>query len=278
MKTSFLLIFSLALSLFFLFTNLNSGTAYGGIGDTTGSPLSTMTCSGGGCHGGANYGATVSISVLDNSGNSISSYVPGQTYTLEINIISSSGNPAGYGAQTVVLDTANQQAGSLDSVLSSNTRITIFDGRDYLEQYGLNNGTLRAVWTAPAQGTGLVKIYSSGVAVDGWGNMIDDEATAAVSISLTEVASSALTYLNSEMLSIFPNPANDGIFNVKLNGKSGDYELEIRDLLGKNIMSRKVNIESGISELICLPENTARGFYLISIRNRTEKFNTVLKY
>jgi hypothetical protein len=278
MKTSFLLIFSLALLLFFLFTNLNSGTAYGGIGDTTGSPLSTMTCSGGGCHGGANYGATVSISVLDNSGNSISSYVPGQTYTLEINIISSSGNPAGYGAQTVVLDTANQQAGSLDSVLSSNTRITIFDGRDYLEQYGLNNGTLRAVWTAPAQGTGLVKIYSSGVAVDGWGNMIDDEATAAVSISLTEVASSALTYLNSEMLSIFPNPANDGIFNVKLNGKSGDYELEIRDLLGKNIMSRKVNIESGISELICLPENTARGFYMISIRNRTEKFNTVLKY
>jgi len=278
MKTSFLLIFSLALLLFFLFTNLNSGTAYGGIGDTTGSPLSTMTCSGGGCHGGANYGATVSISVLDNSGNSISSYVPGQTYTLEINIISSIGNPAGYGAQAVVLDTANQQAGSLDSVLSSNTRITIFDGRDYLEQYGLNNGTLRAVWTAPAQGTGPVKIYSSGVAVDGWGNMIDDEATAAVSISLTEVASSALTYLNSEMLSIFPNPANDGIFNVKLNGKSGDYELEIRDLLGKNIMSRKVNIESGISELICLPENTARGFYLISIRNRTEKFNTVLKY
>jgi hypothetical protein len=215
---------------------------------------------------------------LDDSGNVVSSYIPGQSYIVQLSISSTSGSPAGYGAQAVVLDTANQQAGSLDSVLSSNTRITIFDGRDYLEQYGLNNGTLRAVWTAPAQGTGPVNIYSSGVAVDGWGNMIDDEATAAVSISLTEVASSALTYLNSEMLSIFPNPANDGIFNIKLNGKSGDYELEIRDLLGKNIMSRKVNIESGISESIFIPENTARGFYLISIRNRTEKFNTVLKY
>jgi hypothetical protein len=163
-------------------------------------------------------------------------------------------------------------------VLSSNTRITIFDGRDYLEQYGLNNGTLRAFWTAPAQGTGPVKIYSSGVAVDGWGNMIDDEATAAVSVTIYEAAANSVQNLQNKNLSIFPNPANEGIFNIKLNGKSGDYELEIRDLLGKNIMSRKVNIESGISELICLPENTARGFYMISIRNRTEKFNTVLKY
>jgi hypothetical protein len=278
MKVKFLLLLSLALSVFLLFGSLNSGTAYGGIGDTTGSPLSTMTCSGGGCHGGANYGASVSISVLDDSGNVVNSYIPGQSYILQLSISSTSGSPAGYGAQAVVLDSLNNQAGTLDTVLTPNSRISNFDNRFYLEQYGLNSGTLRARWTAPPAGRGRLTIYSAGAAVDGWGNMTDDEASAAVSISLTEAPTSAVLHLQNRELSIFPNPSNDGIFNLKLNGKSGDYELEIIDLLGKNIMSKKVNIESGISELICLPEHTVHGFYLISIRNRTEKFNTLLKY
>jgi hypothetical protein len=276
MKTSFLLIFSLALSLFFLFTNLNSGTAYGGIGDTTGSPLSTMTCSGGGCHGGANYGATVSISVLDNSGNSISSYVPGQTYTLEINIISSSGNPAGFGAQTVVLDTANQQAGSLDSVLSSNTRITIFDGRDYLEQYGLNIGTLRARWTAPPAGRGRLTIYSAGAAVDGWGNMTDDEASAAVSISLTEAPTSAVLHLQNEQLSVFPNPTANGIFNIQFDGESGIYALEITDMIGKTVLKKEIQLESGIAYPLEMPQQCLSGLYFVSLSSKNKRLGALL--
>ena len=133
MKIKFLLLLSFALSIFLLFGSLNSGTAYGGIGDTTGSPLSTMTCSGGGCHGGANYGASVSISVLDDSGNVVSSYIPGQSYIVQLSISSTSGSPAGYGAQAVVLDSLNNQAGTLDTVLTPNSRISNFDNRFYLE-------------------------------------------------------------------------------------------------------------------------------------------------
>jgi len=204
MKIKFILSTFLALAACILFCSLNSGTAYGGLGDITGSPLSTMTCSGGGCHGGGNYGTLTSIQVLDSVGNIVSTYRPGETYTLEINVSSSTGSPAGYGAQAVVLDTANAQAGDLDSIQTLNTRITSYNGRKYLEQFGLNSGALRVRWTAPAPGTGQVTVYAAGVAVDGWGNMTDDEPSAAVSISLNEAA--GLYYSQSFLCANASNP------------------------------------------------------------------------
>jgi len=253
-----------------------SGTAYGGIGDTTGSPLSTMTCSGGGCHGGANYGASVSISVLNDSGNVVNSYIPGQSYILQLSISSSSGSPAGYGAQAVVLDSLNNQAGTLDTVLTPNSRISSFDNRFYLEQYGLNSGTLRAVWTAPPAGRGRVTIYSAGAAVDGWGNMTDDEATSAVSLSLSESPSSGIIHLQNDKLRVFPNPAANGKFNILYIGESGNYRLEITDFTGKSVLEKGIFIESGTYYPIELTEQIMSGLFVVKLRNKTSCYSTVL--
>jgi hypothetical protein len=277
MKVKILLLLSLGLFVFLLFGSLNSGTAYGGIGDTTGSPLSTMTCSGGGCHGGANYGASVSISVLDDSGNVVNSYIPGQSYIVQLSISSTSGSPAGYGAQAVVLDSLNNQAGTLDTVLTPNSRISNFDNRFYLEQYGLNSGTLRARWTAPPAGRGRLTIYSAGAAVDGWGNMTDDEASAAVSISLTEAPTSSVLQLQNEQLSVFPNPANDGIFNIQIDGESGIYALEITDIIGKTVLKKEIQIESGISCPIELPQQCLSGFYFVSLSSKNKRLSGILR-
>jgi hypothetical protein len=277
MKVKILLLLSLGLFVFLLFGSLNSGTAYGGIGDTTGSPLSTMTCSGGGCHGGANYGASVSISVLDDSGNVVNSYIPGQSYIVQLSISSTSGSPAGYGAQAVVLDSLNNQAGTLDTVLTPNSRISNFDNRFYLEQYGLNNGTLRARWTAPLAGRGRLTIYSAGAAVDGWGNMTDDEASAAVSISLTEAPTSSVLQLQNEQLSVFPNPAANGIFNIQIDGESGIYALEITDIIGKTVLKKEIQVESGISCPIELPQQCLSGFYFVSLSSKNKRLSGILR-
>jgi len=276
MKIKFLLLLSLALSVFLLFGSLNSGTAYGGIGDTTGSPLSTMTCSGGGCHGGANYGTTVSISVLDDSGNVVSSYIPGQSYVLQLSISSTTGSPAGYGAQAVVLDSLNNQAGTLDTVLTPNSRISNFDNRYYLEQYGLNSGTLRARWTAPPAGRGRLLIYSAGAAVDGWGNMTDDEASAAVSITLAEAPTSAFLHLENEKLSIFPNPAANGIFNIQFDAESDNYLLEISDIIGKTVLKKEIQLESGIAYPVELPQQCLSGLYFVSLSSKNKRLSALL--
>jgi hypothetical protein len=194
-----------------------------------------------------------------------------------LSISSTSGSPAGYGAQAVVLDSLNNQAGTLDTVLTPNSRISNFDNRFYLEQYGLNSGTLRARWTAPPAGRGRLTIYSAGAAVDGWGNMTDDEASAAVSISLTEALTSSVLQLQNEQLSVFPNPAANGIFNIQIDGESGIYALEITDIIGKTVLKKEIQIESGISCPIELPQQCLSGFYFVSLSSKNKRLSGILR-
>ncbi len=250
MKIKFTFTIFLSMAAYCLFCSLNSGAAYSGLGDLTGSPLSTMSCAGGGCHSGGNYGTSTGIQILDSGGNAVSSYRPGSTYMLEISISSTIGSPDGYGAQAVVLDTANAQAGNLDSIQTLNTRITPWNGRQYLEQYGLNSGSLRVRWTAPAPGTGNVTVYASGIAVDGWGTMTDDEPSANVSLTLTE--ETGVYYDQNFYCNNNPNPGAiltglnpGGVFNAIPPGLVFSDTLGTVDLLASDTGAYTVYYSEG---------------------------------
>ena len=100
MKRSILYLTFLGCTSWLLFSSVSGGRAAGGQ-DKTGSPVSSGTCSG--CHSGGSFGASVAATLKDVGGNVVTSYVPGDTYTLEIQVSNSTGSPAGYGAQAVAL-------------------------------------------------------------------------------------------------------------------------------------------------------------------------------
>ena len=114
----------------------SNGAAAMGLGDRTGSPVGGASSSCANCHSGGAFAPTISIDVKDASMNSITSYVPGTTYTIEYTVAAGSGSPSGYGFQGVALNASNGAAGSLVSALTSNTQIVTIGGVDYLDHQG----------------------------------------------------------------------------------------------------------------------------------------------
>tara|TARA_R110002050_G_C8962353_1_gene514578 strand:+ start:10852 stop:12027 length:1176 start_codon:yes stop_codon:yes gene_type:complete len=169
-------------SLFFL--SYSSGAAANGGGDSTGSPGSSNSCSG--CHSGGNFGTSITISIKNTLGNSVTSYVPGASYTVEYQVSAASGSPK-FGFQGVALATGNINAGVFDTVFTSGTQISISGGR-YLPEHSTPSltGTFKVGWIAPSIGTGVVTFYYAGNAVNGNGVPLGDQPTSTHSFTLSE--------------------------------------------------------------------------------------------
>ena len=149
----------------------------------TGEPGTSNTCNQ--CHGGASYGATTEISVLDpNTGSAVTEYLPGEQYVLEVAI---GGSSPRFGMQATAVDAAGGNAGSFSNP-SSNTQLEEVDGRHIFEHNSATTiNTFSVDWTAPATG-GDVTIYASGLAAGGSGSSAGDEyAGAVLTISEAEI-------------------------------------------------------------------------------------------
>ncbi len=172
----------------------SGGAAFVLAQDLTGGPLSTGTC--GNCHQGGTYNTQVSINVYDSTLNLVSEYIPGATYTIQLNVTVGTGSPFGFGAQMTSLDGANQMAGNFTSVSTSNTQLSPLGQVVYLEHSGTNlTGELMANWKAPSNGVGPINLYGIGLAVNGNGSTFGDEVSAPLTVTLTE--GTGIYYSNS---------------------------------------------------------------------------------
>lgn len=154
-----------------------------GIGNASGPAASTNTytgapSTGGGtegtcntCHnsGAGTYGEpAVNWTISEtNGGANVTNYIPGQTYFVTVNVTAPMGTPAAYGfSSTFLIDGTINNAGT-PSAPDANTRLSVNSGRTYVEHNKRTApGTWNFQWTAPLAGTGTVKIYSSGNAVN----------------------------------------------------------------------------------------------------------------
>jgi hypothetical protein len=159
----------------------SGGPGTGGLGDRTGSPLSSATCSQ--CHSGGSFNAAIGVQVLDGS-TPVTSYTAGNTYTVVYTI---SGSSPAFGFQGGVLTSTNAAGGTFSSP-SSNAQLVTISGRSYFEHDGgpSSTGVFQASWTAPLANTGTVSFYGVGLAVNQNGGTSGDQTTAPVVISLTE--------------------------------------------------------------------------------------------
>lgn len=168
----------------------SGGAAANGVGDKTGSPLSTSTCSQ--CHSGGSFSPNISVVVLDNSLNQVTSYIPGENYTIEYTVSNNTGSPAGFGMQSVLLSSNNNQAGDLTSATTPNTQIVNLNGVEYVDHQQVSStGVFTVNWTAPSAGFGNATIYAVGLSVNGNGGTSGDQVSSPVSLNLIESCSPA---------------------------------------------------------------------------------------
>jgi hypothetical protein len=263
------LFYSLLFGAFVLLTlqSVSGGRAASGGQDRTGAPGSLGTCAT--CHGnpGAFSNTVINLTVTDGASNVVTSYMPGQTYTLAFTI-SSDGNPAGYGMQAIALDASDNNTGDMLLASTSNTQLsTITNGREFIEHQGTNpTNSFTTTWTAPASGTGDVTIHGIGMAVDGTGGTTGDNISATTPFSLTEALGSSISNISETKVSyqLFPNPSNGNV-NLVNKGKAGESTIRIVDLLGQTVYDNQFFFDTNEQHYLEL-NDLIKGIYLVEIK------------
>ena len=144
------------------------------------------------CHTGGNYGPVVEmLTIYDNTGTAVSSYVPGDTYSVTLELMGSN-NPVAFGFQMTALDDSANNAGSwlnLPTGIQESISIadTINNNRVYIEHSQPSvAGSFAVNWQAPAAGTGDVTFYFVGNLVDGQNGAGGDNGGSGSALTLTE--------------------------------------------------------------------------------------------
>jgi hypothetical protein len=129
------------------------------------------------CHLGGPGGGSITITNSSLPGN----YIPGQVYTLQVQIFDN--NAAEGGFQASIRDAANNAVGTLNA--GSGTQTVMLAGREYIEHstpqsFNAGQTTWTFDWEAPAANVGPVTMYVSGVAANGTGGTNGDAGYASI--------------------------------------------------------------------------------------------------
>ncbi|NBC08697.1 MAG: T9SS type A sorting domain-containing protein [Bacteroidetes bacterium] len=252
-------LFTLA-GLAFLFWNNSSGAAEVQGQDRTNSPLSNAPCTA--CHSSGAYSPSVALEVLKD-GESVQEYIPGEAYTMRVTA-NHTGSPASFGFQAVALAGADDlQAGEFSNP-ADGIQITPLDGRQYPEHSRRNESNVFEVeWTAPVEGSGEVRFYSSVVAAnDGAGSGGDGSAFLNDPVVLTEaVTSSREQEALLPELAVFPNPASERLQVQWESQERTAFRVEVYDLNGRLLLQQPQQSMPGVQSTVVDLSNLPQGMY-----------------
>lgn len=251
-----------------LLQSVSGGRAALGAQDRTGSPIANGTCSA--CHLGGSFSATSSAVITNSAGATVTSYIPGQTYTVTYTVTGT--GASGYAMQAAFLNSSNNNAGDFLASTTSNTQLTTINGSgvEYLEHRGTQaTGVFSATWKAPAAGTGTVTLYGIGLAVNGNGGTSGDQASPTIQVALTEDNNTSVNNIEEEvaLFEIYPMP-NRGNFMVKNNAKENAMTLEVINMIGKVVAVKQLNLAHNTSETMNFP-NLIPGIYTVILKGET---------
>ncbi|MCB0402863.1 MAG: T9SS type A sorting domain-containing protein [Flavobacteriales bacterium] len=264
----------IAAAVYFINTQENNGhfSAYalssGSPGGKTNSPGDGTSCTG--CHAGSlNPGsATVAISIPG-----VTSYVPGQTYTVNVGVTGTVSSKIGFEA-TAERDADNSKTGTV--IVTDATRTQAVNGGSAITHKpagtvatsGSNGWSFN--WTAPASGTGNVTLYAACNVTNSNSSTTGDE-TYTATYNLTEgVATSSDSYSQLNALSVYPNPFHDVLF---LKSNEPLTTVQLYDYSGK-LISTLSNIRQTTIDMSGYPS----GIYFISYKtNNTTHTQKLIK-
>ena len=181
MKKKLILLPFVGLFLYITLSSYYFGPAYAGLGDRTGA-TGIASCGGGGCHASSAVSSTTVTVQLLSSGTPVTSYIPGNVYTLKISATNtSSSSLPNFGFQMSVVKSSGAGSGSATyagtmGTAPAGTHVYTGSSAQIFEHYNaaLGDGSIVATtgtggtgttyvetisWTAPTAGTGSVVIY-----------------------------------------------------------------------------------------------------------------------
>jgi len=249
-----------ALSLFVLIVLMSNSSGRANVfgQGVTGAPGDTnRTCASSGCHSSGAFSPSASLSVVDDEGNSVTTFTPGETYDISLTV-EASGNPSAYGFQMIALKDSDESSASDWRDIGDNTQTVQIGTRTYLEHDSPSSSNVfNTKWTAPEAGSGPVTFYFAANAVNGNGSTSGDGGTNS-KFKLFELTTSS-TDLEELNVSVFPNPTSDFL---TISGENLDYNYTILDLQGQKVrssaFSRNVSIDMA---------NLESGLYFVTILN-----------
>lgn len=230
----------------------------------TGAP-GELTCATSGCHGGtAMDGTTENTFAVTLGGNAVTSYVPGQTYTVGLSL---SSNPTKKGFQATVLDGTNTFAGTLTPLTAGGTASTSAMGRTYINHTSLSS-TAPAwgfEWTAPATDVGAVRFYIATNKTNNNGNTSGDQIFTSIHVlgstaGLEENTSSKVSDFNASFSA--SNSMLHLTYSSLINGASN---LNIVDMSGRTVFNTELNASTiGLNkDMVRIPETIKNGMYVV---------------
>lgn len=235
------------------------------------------------CHGGTSFDIDLGISLADLNGNLVTDneYIPGETYNMSVTINSTGTNtPARYGFQVLALTDANQQEVNTWANTSANAKIALAanTGRTYVEHNNPSvDNTFTMEWTAPAEGSGSITVYSCGNGVNGNGSTTGD-AAACNSITLQEanISSASSLTLAPFSIDINPNPAIDFI-NVNIDSPiQEEFTMNVLNVNGQLIQSQIWDLDQADNRTEIQINNLPPGMYFLQMVN--DKYNRTVRW
>ena len=247
--------------------------------DRTGSPLSGgQTCTQ--CHSASGTYSNVvsSIKIKNESNEVVTSYKPGEEYTIEFEV-SAEGSPKGYGGQLTILDEDDKMAGDLLSTTTPNTQITTLNSVEYLEHSRLNTaGKFTVTYNAPTKGTGTVTIHAVGLASNDGTSSAGEDTSPAITFQFTEEVSNGEdnneddnepTKINtvdfSNEITAFPNPSK-GRYTINLGQELNEVTTKLQSASGNLITTQVLSSVKEFSFEISQPA----GIYFLTIETESK--------
>jgi len=244
MKKTFILLPLIGMGLYLTLSSSSSGGANGSGCDGTGASTPATGCN---CHSHTST-FTPTIALKTTGGATVTSYTPGTAYNIVLSASSSSTTWPKFGFQMAAVTAATGGTASPVSVGTYGTMPTscqvtspsmsglpetVCEHSARLIAGGTSGAYTYSVtipWTAPASGTGSVKLYGVINAVNGSGSSGDgyNEATP---VTITESTTGVANVTADAGAKVFPNPCN-GTLNIAVDGQ---YDLHVFDLGGRMV-------------------------------------------
>ncbi|MGJ8661375.1 MAG: choice-of-anchor V domain-containing protein [Bacteroidota bacterium] len=219
------------------------------------------------CHSGSvQAGTTENMLIVADGSGQVTSYVPGETYTVALAMTS---NPSKKGMQATVLTASNQAAGTFATVPGGGVAIISGSGKFYANH--TSSSTTSAfpswtwTWTAPATNVGPVRFYVATNKANNNGQNSGDiiylsnhplNATVGIEENKIETVSNFNASFSPENSTVYIQ------FSSLINGNN---HVNIVDMNGRSVLNMNMGTSQiGINkDMIRLPEHVKNGMYVV---------------
>jgi hypothetical protein len=221
-----------------------------------------LTCNTSGCHTGTLNSGGGSVTVTTDI--PATGYVPGQTYSVQVQVTAggSNGSKYGFSASAVKSGTStftNGFAASDATTLAKSGGQFIVHNSSVAGSGPNSSHTFSFQWTAPASGTGDVTFFAAGNSANGNNSDSGDQIYTG-SLTVSEAPGAGLTESIANAFNLFPNPAEE-MLSISVPDHLIGSTVRVIDVQGKTVLNQQLNDSSATLNVSAF----TAGYYVVEL-------------